>query len=141
MSIKLKNLDFGLGVVFIGEGVVTGQEIIQANKKILSFEEKIKISKYCIIDYYEASTYDVSTPEIRIIADQDKEISKYLPDYIVAIVAKRNLEFGVSRMWQTIIELNDLKWDTEIFKDRNDAEKWIKNKVKEKYDIDLTCRL
>ena len=141
MSIKLINLDFGLGVVFIGEGVVTGQDIINANKIILSFEEKIKISKYCIIDYSEASAYDVSKHEINIIADQDKEISIYLPDYIVAIIAKRDLEFGVSRMWQTIIEVNDLKWDTEIFRDRNDAEKWIKNRAKEKYDIDLTFHL
>ena len=141
MPIKLRNLDSGLGVVFIGEGIVTGQEIIRANKNLLSFKENIKISKYCIIDYSETSEYNVSTSEIQIIAAQDKEISKYLPDYIVAIVAKRDLEFGVSRMWQTIAQINDLKWDTKVFKDRNNAEKWIINKVKEKYDIDLTCRL
>ena len=85
--------------------------------------------------------YDVSTPEIEIIATQDEEISKYLPDYIVAIVAKRDLEYGVSRMWQTIAEMKKLKWDTMVFRDRDDAEKWIKKMAKEKHDIDLTFRL
>ena len=80
-------------------------------------------------------------PEIEIIATQDEEISKYLPDYIVAIVSKRDIEFGISRMWQTIVQMKELAWETKIFRDRNDAEKWIKNKAKEKYDIDLTFRL
>jgi hypothetical protein len=140
MPIKLKNLDSGLGVMLIGEGNVTGQEIIHANKKILSLKEKIEVSKYCIIDYSEATGYDVSTPEIEIIADQDKEISKYLPDYTVAIVTKQDIEFGVSRMWETIIQIKGLQWETKVFKVRNDAEQWIKNKVKEKYNIDLTSR-
>jgi hypothetical protein len=140
MPIKLKNLDSGLGVMLIGEGNVTGQEIIHANKKILSLKEKIEVSKYWIIDYSEATGYDVSTPEIEIIADQDKEISKYLPDYTVAIVTKQDIEFGVSRMWETIIQIKGLQWETKVFKVRNDAEQWIKNKVKEKYNIDLTSR-
>ena len=138
MSVKLKNLDAGLGVVFTCKGIVTGQEIIQANKNILSFKETIKISKYCIIDYSETTEYDVSTSEIEIIAAQDREMSRHLPDYIVAIVAKRNLEFGVSRMWEAVAQMHGLQWETMVFNDRNDAEKWIKNKVLEKYGIELT---
>ena len=138
MSIRLKNLDAGLGVVFIGEGTVTGEEIIRANRTILSFGERIKTSKYCIIDYSDAVKYDVSTSEIEMIAAQDKEISEYVPEYFVAIVAKKNLEFGVSRMWETVVQVKGLKWETMVFKDRADAEEWIKQKVREKYNIDLT---
>ena len=82
----------------------------------------------------------MSASEIETIAAQDKEISKYLPEYIVAIVAKKDVEFGVSRMWETLIEINDLQWETMVFKERDDAEEWIKHKVKEKYDIDLTFK-
>jgi hypothetical protein len=138
MPIKLKNLDAGLGVVFIGEGIVTGEEIIRANRTVLSFGKKIRASKYCIIDYSNATKYDVSTSEIEVIATQDKEISEYVPEYLVAIVAKKNLEFGVSRMWETVVEAKGLKWETMVFKDRDDAEEWIKRKVSEKYNIDLT---
>lgn len=140
MPIKLKNLDAGLGVVFIGEGIVNGDEIIHSNRKILSLKEKIKTSKYCIIDYSDATKFNVSTAEIKIIAAQDKKISEYISEYIVAIVAKKNLEFGISRMWEFIVQTSGLHWETMVFKNRDSAEEWIKRKAKEKFNINLAFK-
>lgn len=140
MPIILKNLDDGIGAVFVCQGNVTGQEIIQANRGILSYTDKLKKSRYCIIDYSETTQYQVSASEIEIIADQDKEIAKYVGDYIVAIVANKNLQFGFSRMWQSICEADGLKWQTMVFKKRHEAEKWVKEKAKEKFGIRLTMK-
>jgi hypothetical protein len=138
MPIKLNNLDNGLGIEFLGEGVVTGQDIILANKKVLSSKEKIERSKYCIINFAKATDVDIATPEVDTIAAQDREIAKHRPDYIVGVVAQGDLEFGVSRMWEVIAQTKGIQWETMVFKDRKDVEQWIKNIVKEKDNIDLT---
>lgn len=138
MPINIINLDAGAGVVFLGQGGVTGQDIIQANKKVLSSADQIKISRYCIIDLSDTSEFDVSTREVDIIAAQDREIALHQPDYIVAVVAKSDLAYGVSRMWEAIAETKGIHWETMVFKTRMDAEKWIKHTVKEKYGLNLT---
>jgi hypothetical protein len=138
MPILIENKDSGQGVVFVGKDTVSGQDIIDANTKILTFKEGMKNSKYCIVDYSNITEYEVSTSEIKIIASQDKEVALYLPDYIVAIVAKENHEFGVSRMWEAIIEINGLNWETMVFRGRDDAEQWIKTKIKNKYGSEVT---
>lgn len=137
MSVTLVNLDEGAGVVFVCEGDVAGQEIIQANRQILLHKEKLKRSRYCIIDYSKTTHYQVSSSEIEIIAEQDKEIATHIEAYLVAVVANRGVEFGFSRMWQSIIEANGLKWETMVFKERSEAENWIKGKAKKKYGIHL----
>jgi len=41
-------------------------------------------------------------------------------------------------MWEIIAESSGLPWETMVFRDRDVAEKWVKQKVKEKYNINLT---
>ncbi len=138
MPINVEVLDDGLGVLFVGEGKVNGGDLIEANEKIYSSVERMKKYKYGIIDYSEITQFDVSASEIETIASQDMKASKYIPHGFVSIVAKQDLEFGISRMWETIIENASLPWETSVFRDKKAAEKWVKQKVKETYNIDLT---
>ena len=136
MPLKIKYLDDGLGVLFIGEGIVTGKDIISSNNQIFSSEEKMKKNKYGLIDYSKITQFEVSTPEVEIIASQDKKASEYIPDGVVAVVAKKDLVFGINRMWEIIVENTGLQWEIMVFRDREYAEAWIKEKVKEKFGID-----
>ena len=79
----------------------------------------------------------MSTSEVEITASQDKYASESIPDGVLAIIAKRDLEFGINRMWEIIAESSGLPWETMVFRDRVAAEKWVKRKVKEKYNTDL----
>ncbi len=138
MPIKIENLDDGLGVLFVGEDSVSGSDLIRANETIFSSVERMKKYKYGIIDYSDITQFEVSASETETIASQDMKASEYIPHGFVAIIVKTDLEFGVSRMWETIIENYGLPWETDIFRERKDAEKWVKKKVKEKYNIDLS---
>ena len=139
MPIKVKCLDNGLGVLFIGEGIVTGDDIINSNRKIFSSKERMKKYKYGLIDYSNITQFKVSNSEIAIIASQDEKASEYISDGVVAVAAKKDLEFGLNRMWQIIVENTGLQWETMVFRDIDAAERWIKERVKEKYGIeDLT---
>ena len=139
MPIEIKYLDDGLGFSFVGKERVTGEELISSNKKIFSAKEKLVKYRYALIDYTDITQFDVSSPEIEIIVSQDKEASIHVPEGVVAIVAKKDLEFGVSRMWEIIIETTGIKWETMVCRTREDAVTWIKKRVNEKFDIsDLT---
>ena len=136
MPIEIKYLDDGIGILFIGKGTVTGEDIINANRQIFSSEEKMLKNKYGLIDYSDIVQFEVSNPEIEIIASQDLEVSKYISSGVVAVVAKKDYVFGINRMWETIAEITGIQWETMVFKAREDAEAWINERVKEKYGID-----
>jgi len=136
MPIEIRYLDDGIGVLFIGEGLVTGEDIISANRQIFSSEENMLKNKYGLLDLSKVTQYEVSNSEVEIIASQDENASEYISDAVVAVVAKDELVFGLSRMWEMIVESPSLQWETNVFKAREDAEAWIKERVKEKYGID-----
>ena len=80
--------------------------------------------------------FEVSNSEVEIIASQDKRASEHIPDGVLAVVAKKDLAFGISRMWETIVQITGLKCETMVFRERQDAEVWLRERVKEKFGID-----
>lgn len=139
MPIEINYLDDGLGFSFVGKEILTGEEIISSNSQIFSAKEKLAKYRYALIDYTNITQFKVSSHEIEVIASQDKKASRHVPEGVIAIVAKKDIEFGVSRMWETIIEITGIKWETMVCRKREDAVAWIKKRVDEKFEIsDLT---
>ena len=95
MPIQIKYIDDGIGVEFIGSGVVTGADIIAANKEIYRNENFSK-QRYQIIDRTKCTKYDVSHKEIIIIAEQDKVAAKTNPNIIIAFISASPLQYGIS---------------------------------------------
>ena len=127
MPIHIKYINDGVGVEFIGSGVVQGADIIAANKEIYSHENFFK-QRYQIIDRTKCTKYQVSTEEIRIIAEQDKAAAKINPNIIIALISKTDLQYGISRMYQAYV--GDSGFITGIFRDRKSAEVWISEQFK-----------
>ena len=125
MPIQVKYLDNGLGVMFIGEQMVTGDDIISANGEVFSSEERMKNYKYGFIDYSIVSHLSVSNSEIESMVSQQMKVTEFIPDAVLAFVAKKDLEFGLTRMWEIIAENTGLQWETMVFRDRGKAEIWI----------------
>jgi hypothetical protein len=136
MPIETKYVDGGLGVLLSGHGKVTGKDIISSNNQIFSSKETMIKNRYGLIDFSNITQYEVSTPEVEIIASQDKKASEYIPNAVVAVVAKKDFVFGMSRMWEIIVKNTGLHWEIMVFRDREEAEAWIKERTKEKFGID-----
>ena len=124
--------------MFVGEGIVSGHDIISSNSEVFSSEQKMKNYKYGLIDYSNISQLKVSNSEIKMIASQDKNASVFVPDAVVAIAVKGDHEFGLNRMWEFIVENTGVQWETMVFRYRVNAEIWIKNRIREKHNIDIT---
>jgi hypothetical protein len=125
MPVQINILQDGIGIEFISFGVVTGQEIIEANKKIYNRENLLRL-KYKIIDRTNCTDYRVTPEEIRIIAAQDIEASKINKNILILLVSPTPLQYGMTRMWQVHIESTGFQ--SEIFKDIESAKEYINKK-------------
>ena len=57
MPIQIKYIDGGLGVEFFGSGVVTGTDIIEANKEIYG-QENFSRQRYQIVDRTNSKNFE-----------------------------------------------------------------------------------
>jgi hypothetical protein len=69
------------------------------------------------------------------------KIHRYLgvsvPDEaIVAVVAPSLVGYGLASMWE--IHVSDVGWVTKVFKAKSEAESWVKEKMKELFDTDIS---
>ncbi len=127
MPIQLKFVDNGIGVEFVSQGIVTGTDIIEANKEVYS-NKNFSNQRYQIIDRTKCKEFRVSAEEIRIIAGQDLAAAEINPNFIVALISTSDLQYGMSRMYQSYIGDNGFR--VEIFRDRKSAEKWVQKYFK-----------
>jgi hypothetical protein len=127
MPIQIKYIDGGIGVEFIGSGLVTGADIIAANKEIYRNENFYR-QRYQLVDRTNCTKYEVSHKEIIIIAEQDKVAAKTNPNIVIAFISTSPLQYGISRMYQSYA--GDDGFLTEVFKDRKSAESWIEEQLK-----------
>ena len=138
MPIEFKCLDNGIGYGFTAKGNFFGKELIKAARDAYRSGKILRKNKYGIIDYSSVDKFDVSTSDIETIAELSIEASKIASDRLIAVVAKDDLSFGYSRMWQFLS--NEIVWERMVFRLRNEAEEWLKKRVMEQHNIAVTIR-
>jgi hypothetical protein len=135
MSIETTDLDGGIGVLFVGQGILTNQEYVDIYERHLR-QDKEKFSKYrySLSDFTEVSDTDVTNESIQFIAGLCIAASRINPYPIVALVANISLAYGLSRMFEALSF--ETGWEVMVFRSKEEAMKWIKERVKDKYGID-----
>lgn len=127
MPIKIKYTEDGLGIEFIAYDLVTGDDIIEANKDIYSRKD-FSNYRYKIADRTECTEYRVNGSEVRKIAEQEKEAAKINPDFIIALVSKSDHQYGMTRMYHAY--MGDEGFLSEVFSDEKSAVAWINKQLK-----------
>ena len=126
MTIELRYRDNGKGVLFVCTGVVTASEIAEANKEIYS-DERLQTLRYQLIDYSGVERIDLSSDEIRTLAAMDSSASERNPEFLIAVVSPSDLSYGITRVWQAIIDEAEL--ENSVFRTIAEAELWIKESM------------
>jgi hypothetical protein len=126
MPITIHYTKDNTGVNFFAVDEVSGKDIISSMKKLFA-SEHFKNLKYWIVDRSLCTKYKVSSEEVMLIADLDKEAAKINPDILHALVSHTDLQFGMSRMYE--IQTGEDGFKTRIFKVRSDAEAWINEEL------------
>ena len=126
MTVQVKYLENGIGVEIIASGIVTGEEVIEANKQIYN-EENFEKQKYKIVDRTDCTKYQLYPENIEKIAEIDDEASRINPNLIIAVISTTPLQLGMTRMWQAYMK-NDV-FITKNFPDRTSADNWINSYI------------
>lgn len=128
MGIRINILEQGRGVEVLAEGVVRGQDIIDAHKFIYD-ERYLKRQRYQIVDKSACTEYAVTADDIDAIAELDRKASRVNPDIVIAVVESRGLEFSLTELWQA--HLAECTFLTKSFRDRESAIQWISENAKQ----------
>jgi hypothetical protein len=135
MPVDLKELLNGQAVAHITHGIVTGPENYAATQALFG-QEKIGEYLFGVADFTLAEKVKFSTADLRGFAATDREVAKLTrPRWLVALVAPQDFVYGVSRMWQVFAE--EVGWESEVCRSRNDAQAWVIRSVKKKFGIEL----
>ncbi len=102
-------------------GVVTADELLNAVLDAYAGH----ITKDVVWDLSTGSVGQLTSDDLRAIADLVRTHAYTRVGGKTAIVAPADLEYGISRMLSTFGELIDLPLDTQVFRTLSEAAKWI----------------
>jgi hypothetical protein len=135
MPIEIRDLGGGIGSIIIARGIVTDEEFVKAFKKHLKQKkEKFIKYRYTLLDWTAVSIIAVTRKGVELVANYCINSSTVNPDVVIAQVADNDLVFGLARMWEMLSDTT--KWEIMVFRNREEAEDWIKKRVEEKYGIE-----
>ena len=80
------------------------------------------------------SKAEISTKAVNLIASLSISAAEINPDIVLASVADQDSMYGLTRVAKTLRDKTN--WENEVFRNRQDAEAWIKVRLKDKYGID-----
>jgi hypothetical protein len=123
MPFTYETIDGGKGVEFLGSGHLTGAEIIEVKQRLLAQGEEMRSWKFGFVLLTNLDSFQISVEEVRAIAELEKLISAYAPKVALAVIAPRDHDFGMARMWESIIDIPG--WTTGVFRTRPEAEAWM----------------
>jgi len=136
MSITIEGRQDGIGIIYHCHGDMTIDDFFQAGMGFLTNPEEIKKWRYTIIDLTSVGTMNISSDEIRSVVEQNKRLAAIAhPGVILAVAAPKDLGYGLSRMWEILMD--QIGWETMTFRTRPEAETWIRQRAKQKFDLDI----
>jgi hypothetical protein len=136
MPIDVRILHNGRGILYLCHGTVNGKDFIDANSKVLAFNDRLKQVRYGLVDETTLDYMQISASEILTITAQNKKMAAFVPrGAVVAVIANDDSALGLARMWEAFIEHTG--WETMTFRMRWKAESWIIEKVKANFGFDL----
>ncbi|HET6472896.1 MAG TPA: hypothetical protein VFG38_13705 [Pseudomonadales bacterium] len=103
-------------------GRVTGDDLVAYYHRLRSHPDfRSDLSE--IFDLTDVTEADVGADDVRRLSSVTEEFTRRGVTVKVAIVAPRDLEFGLSRMYEML--QSQSKNDVRVFRDRAEAEAWI----------------
>ena len=122
MPLKYKIVPDLKFVYIKASGEITVDEIMMAGAKIFTDREWVN-GFHILCDYRETTALNLTSGDIRKIIKQDINNSPLFDKSKFAVVADKDLIFGLSRMWEILSENNPIQ--TMVFRDISDAHRWV----------------
>ncbi len=136
MPVRVREIAGGKGLVYECYGRVEGEDHVRANRGVMADSKALGSRYFCIIDHSGATELAYDGTAVKQIVEQDKQMMSVIrPGFLIAVVAPGNLEFGFSRMWQSMAEITG--WEILVVRSRDEAERWIRLAAQRKFHLEL----
>ncbi len=122
-------IDDGTGVLRVGMGVLTGQELIDAARAVPSAIPGLKNITHSLVDFTSVEVFDVSTDSIHELSKLMGKNGEMMGPMRVAIAAPTPLSFGMSRMYAALASKPG--WEVQTFRTLEEAKGWLYAKVEQ----------
>jgi len=136
MGVTIRSLDDGLGALEIGTGVMDGLQLLRAQEEFLTHERQAKL-RYWLTDFSGIENSRTTSDQVLELAESQTRRETLIPDLVVAVVVRLDVSFGMVRMWQLRLEARSTRWESRLFRDRTEAEDWIRQRIREKHGIEV----
>ncbi len=124
MSYTTEVINNGTGILHIGSGTVSGNDLMTSASTVLKLVQEGLTPKYGLADLTDVTEFTASSSEIARNAALNNEIARLLPSITLAIVAPTDNIFGMVRMWLTHTDTST--WKSQVFRRKEDALAWLK---------------
>src|SRR5439155_10347189 len=140
MPISIEGRQDGAGVIYHCHGDMTIDDFFQAGIGFLAFPEEIKKWRYAIIDLTSVGAMKINSDDIRTVVEQNKRITSLAhPGPLLAVASPKDLGFGLSRIWEVLME--QIGWETMTFRSRAVAEAWTRQRAKQKFYLYISLAI
>jgi hypothetical protein len=139
MPVQTRFTDGGKGAVVRHTGMVEGDQIMLVLDKIfLSRDLAAEPIYYVLIEHHETTGVTLSTQDVKRAAALQISASQQMPETatVIAVYAGDDVMFGLARMWEA--HVNASGWDTQVFRDRAEAVRWLQGRVAERFGFDAS---
>ncbi|NQV69017.1 MAG: hypothetical protein HQ498_03215 [Pseudohongiella sp.] len=120
------NDDEGI-VSVIYSGVATDDDLLNSLKEKTNSLEIVKNCKFSINDFTEATGFEATPKVMREMSLTSIELSKISSQIMPIIIAPKDIEFGMFRMWLAYIDRT--KWDARIVRSYKEALDLMNEKI------------
>ena len=83
------------------------------------------VTAFVLWDISEADLSDLATTDLEDDALHTKNLANARNGGRTAIVTGNDLEYGMSRMLEAFYEVEDMPFETQIFRDLDEARRWL----------------
>jgi hypothetical protein len=126
----------GRGLLVACEGDLDLRDMYEARKDLIDGNPAIGYWYFAIVDLSSVLRLEVTAPAFDRLIEQDRKISQVTrPGLPIAVLARTELPFGISRMWEAATDFTG--WETQVFRERSAAEAWLRYRVLALYDVEL----
>jgi hypothetical protein len=119
-------IDNGKGLLHIGSGTVTGNDLMASATTALKLVQDGLSPRYGPTDLTHLTEFAVSN-EIERNAILNSNIALLLPSVKLAIVAPTDNIYGMVRMW--LAHRDRTRWRSEVFRRKEEALLWLERET------------
>lgn len=126
--VTLREISNGQGLLLICSGDLDLKDLYEAKIDLPERFPNIRAWYFAILDLSAITNLTVSAADLDRLVEQDRQLSAVArPGLVLAIIARGELPYGVSRLWQSFSDPTG--WESEIFRERTAAENWLRHRL------------